>query len=513
MAANIKPYLSAGLIAAGAVAVLALYGSDQWLEPMMPLILGAAAALPLSIVGALLLHPEARNASSRFLVIGLTVLVGALIGVGVPAAWIVPDVRVAIAKAAPSSVDLYGALEDPDEKVQLEACRQLLDGHGEVDELSDALTTSPRLANRCLSSAPEAKIGAVIAGNLEVDWYKRLLTQAAPEDGNQCLHAHALAALPVAAGAKQADLLNCSLRSRSDDKRVCCAESLAKMDASCESMAASLDTDKLLREGTAADLMALSFGEATAKRDFSELSSRVDLTCKKMQMVGVQLACVALGGEENRTRARDVLEWLFAENKTCLEGKSPERSVPPNEVCGALVEQIQRKGKVDGDMICESHKEAIEEQEAYLAKIKGLSAEESAALANEISAGNAHASNDMLDLGQFAAAAQGNNREALKAYSKGQALKMMEQARQQAMSPDELASKPFKNLQQIQDTAMKRMGEDKAQAAYDEMGGAPDTEALDKDTKEGLEQVEGARERLKGERSKAEYEHKRDDNE
>jgi hypothetical protein len=510
MAANFKPYLSSGTIAAGAVGVLALYGSDQWLEPTMPLILGAAAALPISIVGALLLHPEARNAPSRFLVIGLTALVGALVGVGVPALWLAPQVRAGVAKAAPSVVDLYGALEDPDQNVQLEACRQLFAGHGELDGISDALTGRPRLATRCLTDVGEANRAAIVAANLESDWYDRLMTQAPVDDENQCLHAQALVSLPVDAGAKQTDLLNCAFRSPSKAKRTCCADSLAQMNASCESLAGSLDAGKLVRSGAAADLMALSFGEATAKREFTEIASKVDLTCEKMQMVGVQLACVALGGESNRTRAREVLDWLVDENDRCLDGERGESSVTPSQVCDALIERIQRQGKVDGDMVCKSHQKVLQEQAALMEEIKGLSAEESAALAGQISAGNSQASDQMLSLDQFAAAAQSNRGEALKSYNKEQVRQMMERARQQAPSPEELGTKPFQNLQAIQDTANKMMGEDKAQAQFKESGITPNTEVLGEKTKKGMEQIQGAQERLKGEQAKAKHEHKRD---
>lgn len=174
------------------------------------------------------------------------------------------------------------------------------------------------------------------------------------------------------------------------------------------------------------------------------------------------------------------------------------------------MEYIKREGKLDGDVVCQSHRMALDEQAAYLEQIKGLSQAESAALADQISAGNARASDEMMNLENFAAAARSNRGEGLKAYSKEQARKMMQQVRQQAMSPEELSTKPFENLAQIQDTATKMIGKDEAAARFKESGEAPDMEALEKETEKGLERVKGATELLKAERAKSEQKHRRD---
>ena len=167
MAGNLKPYFSAALIAVGAVAVLALYTGDSWLAPIIPLIVGAAAILPLSVVGALLLHPEVRSAPSRVSAIAPLVVVGAALGVGLPALWAVPKARTAALSGPDSVVNALAALEDPDKGVRMQACRTLFVGDMPSKQISDALLERPRLAAQCLSSLGEGVDGTMVAGDLE----------------------------------------------------------------------------------------------------------------------------------------------------------------------------------------------------------------------------------------------------------------------------------------------------------------------------------------------------------
>lgn len=502
MAGKAKPYLSSGLIALGAVGVLALYTGNRWLAPLTPLILGAAAVLPLSVIGALLLHAEARSAPSRFLTFGLAAALAAIIGVGLPALWTQPALR-ARATALTDVVDLGAALDDPAGPVQVAACTQIFAGPTDTEEITRMLEGRPKLAKACLPKVAEGARRTITAGNLERRWQDRLVAEEA--GAGQCVLSDALATLPTELGSRQARLLDCALRARSKDQRVCCAQSLAGLADSCAKLAGSIDAQELIRSGSSSLLLALSYDNDTAVREHKELVDRVDLSCAKMRMIGVQVACISLDPRGARGDEAEVLRWLVEGHDDCLS--QAERDVDPGlaDTCSALMDRVAKTGSLDEASICSSQQEVARERLAYIEKVEGLTKEESDALTVQIAAGDAAAQEHDMTYESLIAAMQGKQgAPSLDSYTDADKRKIMAQMRARAKSPQELVQGSMKNLDSIQAAfGAKLAGSGKLDKALEETEGAPSMDKVDQEVKERRKKIDKLRGRLDGEVAKA----------
>ncbi len=499
MAANPRPYVSSGLIALGGVVVLALYTGNNWLDPLTPMIIGAAAAFPLSIAGALLLHPEARSAPSRFLLYAVAVMVGGIVSVGVPGLWKLPQARVRAVQAPRRLVNLAAALDDPSPAVAQAACRRMLAVDKDPDKISDELETRPQLANACLHSAPKSAQRETVAASLMRRWHRRLMAKKGPPTGDMCVYSEQLAKLPADLGARQARLMACALQSDSPDKRICCVNSLATIAGSCDDLADHIDADQLVRGGIAGLVLALAYKTSTVVHDHAMLAKKVDLSCSKMQMVSVQLACVSHNAGKG-SKVDTVLKWLLDKNSQCLTADDRKLESGLGDVCSALMDTVAKKGSLKGDAICQTQKTLVDEHRAELAQLHGLSKEESSALAGQIAQGNARA-NDRNDSYEMLVNSMMGKAGAptLDSYTQADKRKIMERMRATAMSPQEMMKTSFGSLKNVQEKFNKIAANPKTAAALQDMPNAPSSLELGDKGEDAMGRLDKIQKRLDGE--------------
>ncbi|MFW6057877.1 MAG: hypothetical protein ACOC9W_03370 [Persicimonas sp.] len=481
--------------------MLGLHTGEQWLEPTTPLIIGAMAAFPLGFVGALLLHPEARSAPSLFLKLGVLLVVSAGVGVGIPALWSVAGVRTAVLGGAGEYVNSSAAVDDPDPGVQAAACHHMLEGQASVIDATEMLADRPALAVRCLPASDTSK-AEIVAENLAVDWHRITVSEEPLPESNQCLHAEALGALPVEAGSKKARLLDCALSAPTNEKRMCCVDTLVELGASCDQLAEEVDARVLVDSGSAGTLLALSEGEETLSRELDEVARRLNLSCEAMQLVGLQLACASLGrGGENSTA---VLDWLFEENNGCMSPEDREDDTDPHEVCDTLTEGLRSGGDADDAAICQARREVIAERNARLEQLRGPSAEESAMLAGQIARGGAQSDGRNNTLDQFVASLQGKaGAPNVESYTDADKKRIMEHMQKNAMTPEEAMAIPGDALNNVQEKYEAIKGKEKLQTALEEAGETP-SEDFDDKVEEARGKFDQVSKRVEGEKAKAE---------
>lgn len=510
MTGKIKPFMSAGLIAVAAVAVLALYGSDEWLAPLTPLLIGAVV-VPLSVLGALFMHPEERGAPSRFKSFGVAFAVAAAIGMGVPALWSVPTVRAQLLQQAGTSVDTYGALSDPSTEVQIEACDQLLQTDSDLTDLADALVGQPELAVPCLQKSQGQLVG-VVTTSLASRWHNALVAADSPVAASACVYAEAIARVPLDKGSQQTHLLDCALGAAESDTRMCCVDSLMEVGGSCEEIVDGVNLRELIASGAASTLLALSHQEKTVARELPRVAKRLDLSCKSMQEVAVQLACVSLDDDYAPEGSDSVLTWLFEENADCLSQRDRQTPVELDEMCRALSSRARRGHSLDKETICQTQREVIAERREMLEQLEGLNSKESAALARQISAGKARADSDRMTPDAFVSAMQNNPEAAMKSYSESEMRALMGGMRERAMDYDEALSTSLNSMDDARDRYSELRETPEVQDKWldtleaNDLGDSTDVS----DQTDGVhEQIGDTADRLKKEREKAERKEKK----
>ena len=450
-----KPLHTSVLVAVGATLILAAYTVEQWVAPSLPLTLGAAAVLPLAVVAMLAIHPELRDGGWKAAGFWVALAGAAVVAVGIPASWALPKVRVQALGTLDRPTSTERALDDPNQQVQIEACRMMLQRVETAGVLSHTLVERPALAAKCLTTYPNAPQSELVTSNLETSWHGQLLMASEPKKANSCLKAQGLAALPLDAGVKQAHLLDCALRSPSAPKRQCCVDSLKAQAPSCQSLARSVSADTLVADGTPGTLLAAAYEESTARRRLAKVLQSLDLTCPPMKMIAVQLACSSMGGGDDGGAASTSLSWLFNQNRKCLDSRQIEESAGLDTICERITASIRRERSLEKHALCQAHREALRVEQRELARLKGLQAK-GADLARRISSGHSKAQRGKGSLAGVSGAFQGF-KGGPQGVSKARDMKgmlgdlngkaMREQMREQAIDPADAVDNTMKGFE------------------------------------------------------------------
>lgn len=504
MKSKLKPCVAAGLIALAAVVVLALYVGDSWIAPKLPAIIGAALILPVSVLGALFIYPEANQGKGRIGVQLLTILSAAIFGLGIPILWAQPQVRSYAVEQAPEMVvNLTSALDDPVLEVSKKACHRILLDLSRTEALVDSLRTRHPLAVACLNTAAEGANRNAVATKLRIQWYRPLVTEKQDEEADLCVNAKMLAELPVDVSLKQGDLFDCALRAPEGDTRQCCAMTLTALTPSCEDLAGQIDTKKLVDNNTVSALGALSYGESTAESEFREVASFVDLQCPEMQAFALKLACLTYAKTDGETDTNRFLNWKFDQHQGCLSPEDKKEAAEVHQICTTLLDATEEKTTVSDKMICDSHRVAIEQDRRTRENIKGLSSAQGAALATQIAAGNRSEAHRRGDVNQWLETfQQKTGAPDLDAYSEADKRALMKKFMLSGPNPDQMRANPVEEYDSIQEEFNAKLAANpklkaKLEKEIEAAEGAPSEEEMKEITEAGRKKIEAVQQHLK----------------
>lgn len=498
MISKLKPCLIAGLIALASVVILALYMGDSWIDPKLPVIIGAALILPISVIGALLMFPEANQGKARFVVQLLTVVSAAIFALGLPGLWTQEHVRTLAVEQGPElMVNLSAALNDPAPAVSQKACQRILRDPSRTEKLVELLQPRPTLALACLETAPEGPNRNAVSSKLRTNWHRILVSDPPPADADICAKATALADLPVDISQRVGDLFDCAVRAPQGQTRQCCATTLTSLSETCEDLAAQIDTKKLVDNNTVSTLGTLSYGESTAEAEFREVASFVDLQCPEMQAFAIKLSCAS---QSERTLSSDTnrfLDWKFGKDVGCLNAEDQAEPAEVHQICYELMEAAAEETTLSSEIICRSHLAAIDTNRKARETLGGLDSAQGAELAYKIAVGSDHQSRQRTDLKQWLNSIKDDpdsfDKNSLSAKDKRA---MLQELMKNQRSPEEMLNQPFEQMKALQGDLKKLMATPAFNAGYKkntkDMDDAPDMEDFGDTMDAQMEALEAA---------------------
>lgn len=323
--------LGSFLVVVGICLAVATWMLREWPQPMIPVfVVGVALLIVYLIQGTIWLlisrkelesgvgaggESAEERAIKRLVGLVLQVAIG-LFALAIFAFWIIDDVRVKVLDVFKERGAFYmiQAMNDPSPKVVTLACKNLLAISAFKYEpfVVDGLTRSPKAAAECLSWANEKGMsgGRSIATQLLRQWEEEAYVSADSSKVCPLVDAYAEVASGTEINDPRSFLLECSLSSREDKVRECCASNLESRDIKLAAADVSPSFPLAYSE-----LVTASFREGEADETMKSISSTLSLTSNENRKWVLELGCDLMAMDSQR----DVIRGLspLVSGKTC----------------------------------------------------------------------------------------------------------------------------------------------------------------------------------------------------
>lgn len=343
-------------------AVVMIYATTTWQQPMTPFLYALLGVVPLSFAGAvaIILDDIDRAAWWKDGQVWGCLIAALIASLAIPSAWAAPNVRGnMLSQFASDELAMSALALDRDEGIRLKACMMLIDHKSQkvAKELTSRLANSPNVGLACIDATRDKKQTKEIARRVALRWHAGLVgLDDLSKDYAKTL-VEGIKQLPLLPQQQVTTLYDCAIHGANKTNKQLCVDALSgKPKRACAGLSGLLSPRRLNEWESLGVTLGASWGEPEATKTNQSLVAATELTCPEVKDFSLEATCNAIVEDVMSRDDRRYFEWVLSNNTECLKPEHISEWISARDVCELILEAKDEGKRLDEIIVCNSRR-------------------------------------------------------------------------------------------------------------------------------------------------------------
>ena len=355
-------------------AVVMIYATTTWQQPMTPFLYALLGVVPLSFAGAvaIILDDIDRAAWWKDGQVWGCLIAALIASLALPSAWAAPNVRGnMLSQFASDELAMSALALDRDEGIRLKACMMLIDHKSQkvAKELTSRLANSPNVGLACIDATRDKKQTKEIARRVALRWHAGLVgLDDLSKDYAKTL-VEGIKQLPLLPQQQVTTLYDCAIHGANKTNKQLCVDALSgKPKRACAGLSGLLSPRRLNEWESLGVTLGASWGEPEATKTNQSLVAATGLTCPEVKDFSLETTCNAIVEDVMSRDDRRYFEWVLSNNTECLKPEHISEWISARDVCELILEAKDEGKRLDEIRLSRNIAQADLAQEAGVSR-------------------------------------------------------------------------------------------------------------------------------------------------